>query len=165
MPKYSLLIAVLLLGAGVRPPKETPPSHLVGTWQLVSRLDRDSNGHLLTEPSLGTDPKGFLIYDAAGHVTAQLMARTRAAAPCAVTASAEANSPAHISGYEAYFGRYEVDSATGTVTHLVEGALSQSDVGRRLTRRFHIVNDTLTIQFEPGSPGHTRTLVWRRVSP
>jgi hypothetical protein len=81
-----------------------------------------------------------------------------------VTASAEANNLAQISGYEAYFGRYEVDTAAGTVTHIVDGALSSSDAGRRLTRRVRLAGDTLTIQFEPGAPGRTRTLVWQRVS-
>ena len=56
---------------------------------------------------------------------------------------------------------------TNTVTHILEGALSPSDVGRRITRRFRLEGDTLIIQFEPGGYGNKRTmraLTWRRVS-
>jgi hypothetical protein len=75
--------------------------------------------------------------------------------------------PANFGGYSAYFGRYQVDAKAGTVTHVVEGALSPADVGEHLRRRFHLVGDTLTIQFEPlnADGGHrTRTLIWHRVS-
>ena len=70
------------------------------------------------------------------------MARHRPADPCTITAPADANNPAHLGGYDAYFGRYEVDTAVGTVTHILEGALSPGDVGRRLIRRFSLVGDT-----------------------
>ena len=141
---------------------------LVGTWQLESRVDRDSSGQVLPEPSLGSDPVGYLIYDAAGHVAVQLMARHRPDSPCEVTSSPRSGNVGHIGGYDAFFGRYEVDAQAGTVTHILEGALSPADVGRRLARRFKVAGDTLTLEFEPGgSPGTgpTRTLTWRRVSP
>ena len=138
---------------------------LVGTWQLVTRVDHDSDGTAVPEPSLGADPIGYLIYDNSGHVAVQMMARTRGSNPCQVTAAASANNLAHVGGYDAYFGRYEVDGAAGTVTHILEGALSPSDLGRRLTRRFKLEGDTLTIQFEPGGDRRvTRTLVWRRAT-
>jgi catechol 1,2-dioxygenase len=164
MSKSLAFIAAFLLSPLTGPPPRTAPSGLVGTWQLLSRADRDSSGRILVEPSLGSAPLGFLIYDAAGHIAVQLMARDRASMPCAITAAAQTNNATQITGYEAYFGRYEVDAAAGVVTHVLQGALSSSDVGRRLTRRFHLVADTLTLQFEPGGPGRTRTLVWRRVA-
>jgi len=140
--------------------------NLVGTWQMVSRVDRDVEGNVLPEPSLGPDPLGYLIYDAAGHVAVQLMARQRPAVPCQVTASAASNNVGHIGGYDAFFGRYEVNVTAGTVTHILEGAISPEDVGRRLTRRFKLIGDGLTLEFEPGglTAGRTRTLTWRRVS-
>lgn len=140
--------------------------NLVGTWQMVSRIDRDAEGTVFPEPSLGSDPIGYLIYDAAGHVSVQLMARHRPPVPCQVTASAASNNVEHIGSYDSFFGRYVVDSSAGTITHILEGAISPGDVGRRLTRRFTIVGDTLTLEFEPGgaAAGRTRTLTWRRVS-
>ncbi len=96
------------------------------------------------------------------------MARKRTSAPCAPIAAADVNNVAQIGGYDAYFGRYEVNMTTGTVTHILDGALSPGDVGRRITRRFRLEGDTLTIQFEPGGQDKkqiTRTLTWRRISP
>jgi hypothetical protein len=159
-----LIIAGLLLSSTVVLGADSP-GRLVGTWQLVSRVDRDASGKTVPDPSLGPDPIGYLIYDGSGHVAVQLMAGHRSSDPCQVTAPAEANNLAHVGGYDAYFGRYEVDLAARTVTHILEGALSQPDVGRRLVRRFKLDGDTLTIEFEPAAKGRTRTLIWRRVSP
>jgi hypothetical protein len=139
---------------------------LAGTWQLVSRVDRDAAGAIVPEPGLGSDPTGYLIYDAAGHVAAQLMKTHRGSNPCEVTASSQGNNVAPVGGYDAYFGHYQVDWSAGTVTHILDGALSPSDVGRRLSRRFKVEGDILTIQFEPGGredPRITRTLIWKRV--
>jgi Lipocalin-like domain len=157
------LTVVLLCGMGWA--CHPIPNALVGTWELISRVDRDSTGGPVVEPSLGSNPKGYLIYDATGHVAVQLMARDRSGSPCTVTAAAQANNLAHIGGYDAYFGRYEADQRTGTVTHILDGALSQSDIGRRLTRQYRLAGDTLTIWFWPGGTDHriTRTLVWHRV--
>jgi hypothetical protein len=140
---------------------------LAGTWELVSRVDHNAAGHVVPEPSLGSDPIGYLIYDTKGHVSVQMMARHRSSDTTIITSPSQANNLAHVGGYDAYFGRYEVDAKAGTVTHILDGAISPADVGRRLTRRFHVEGNTLTISFEPGrseSPRLTRTLVWRRVS-
>jgi hypothetical protein len=145
---------------------QSPPG-LVGTWQLISRIDRDANGNTVPEPSLGADPAGYLIYDNSGHVAVQMMAKHRDSNAFQVTAPSAANNLAHVGGYDAYFGRYEVDLAKGTVTHILEGSLLPADVGRRLTRRFKLDGNTLTIQFEPGGESDrriTRTLVWRRAT-
>jgi hypothetical protein len=143
------------------------PNDLVGTWQLVTRIDRDADGNVVAEPSLGASPTGYLIYDAAGHVAVQLMKANRSSNPCEVTAPAQANNLAHVGGYDAYFGHYEVDWSAGTVTHILDGALAPADVGRHLSRRFKLEGDTLTIQFEPAGKEAkqlTRTLTWKRVS-
>ena len=145
---------------------------LVGTWHLLSRIDLDSVGGVRTEPVLGNHPLATLIYDRAGHVAAQLMARDRVPADCGRTTATDPNNSTYICRYDAYFGRYEVtyraDSSAGTVTHIFVGALAPSDVGRRVTRDFQLAGDTLTIRFAARGPTNepvTRTLVWQRVSP
>jgi hypothetical protein len=161
-----LIVAIVSISLAGVASGQTPPG-LVGTWQLVSRVDTDPSGKRIADPSLGAHPVGYIIYDNSGHVAVQLMAKDRSANPCEVTAPSSANNLAHIGGYDAYFGRFEVDAAAGTVTHILEGALSPADVGRRLTRRFKLDGDTLTIQFEPGGTGDpkiTRTLVLHRVT-
>jgi hypothetical protein len=163
-----VVCALLLSGVGCKRGDKVPVG-LVGTWELVSRIDRDASGNVIPEPSLGSDPLGYLIYDSKGHVAAQLMARHRSSATVAtVTSEANSNNPAHIGGYDAYFGRYEADTKSSTVTHILDGALAPADVGRRITRRFELAGDTLTITFEPGTQGNgkiTRTIIWRRISP
>jgi hypothetical protein len=51
------------------------------------------------------------------------MAKDRSASPCEVTAPSSADNLAHVGGYDAYFGHFEVDGAAGTVTHILEGEL------------------------------------------
>jgi catechol 1,2-dioxygenase len=140
----------------------------VGTWQLASRTDRDSSGRVLSAAGLGETPIGFLMLDAAGHVSAQLAARERSGLVCDSTGrSPDPNNNANISGYSAYFGRYEVNASAGIITYIIEGTLSPADAGKRLLRRFHVVGDTLTISFDPLGPDGTpraRTLIWHRVS-
>ncbi len=161
-----LFVAIVLVSLAVAASGQTPAG-LAGTWQLVSRIDTDPSGKAIADPSLGANPVGYLVYDNSGRVAVQLMARNRSANPCQVTAPSSANNLAHVGGYDAYFGRFEADGAAGTVTHILEGALSPADVGRRLTRRFKLDGDVLTLQFEPGGtsdPKITRTLVWHRVT-
>jgi hypothetical protein len=145
------------------------PAALIGTWQLVSRADRDGRtGEPIPEPSLGPDPTGFLVYDAAGRVHAQIMSRRRPDDPGRVTAPAVANNVAHVGGYYAYFGRYEVDAARGRVLHHIEGSLLRADVGRTIWRRYRLLGpDTIALDFEPGGesePRIVRSLVWKRIA-
>jgi hypothetical protein len=164
MIKCIALIGILLGVASGAMAAHLTVAGLVGTWQLMSRFDHDGAGKVVPGISLGPDPYGVLIYDNAGHVSSQLSARQRGIEACAATAPGSTNNSAPICGYDAYFGRYEVDVAAGVVTHFMDGALAPTDVGRRVSRRFHLVDDMLTIEFEPGAPGITRTLVWRRIS-
>ena len=165
---YLVLFCGLLLASASCRRGANVPADLVGTWQLVSRVDRDASGQVIPESSLGSDPVGYLIYDSKGHVAAQLMAKHRIAASGAITSEPNSNNPAHVGGYDAYFGRYEVNTRSHTVTHILDGAISPGDVGRRITRRFEVSGDTLTITFEPGTQANgkiTRTIIWRRISP
>lgn len=165
--RQAIAIAFLVDAAGALH-AQTRPNDLVGTWQVVSRVDRDSAGRATIEHTLGRDPRGYLIYEATGHVAAQLMARQRSDNACEAVGARDANNSTYICAHDAYFGRYEVDSAAGTVVHLLEGALAPPDVGRRLTRRFRVARDTLTIQFEVRRQDGrklTRTMTWHRIGP
>lgn len=138
---------------------------LPGTWQLQSRIDVDSSGQRLLEPSLGEDPIALLIYDRAGHFAAQFMRRDRSADVPDGPANAKNNSRAQ-GGYDAYFGSYSVDDAQSTVTQHLLGALSKEHVGAVLTRAMHVQGDTLVIRLETTAANGvavTRTLTWRRV--
>jgi catechol 1,2-dioxygenase len=159
------LVIVLAFAGTAAAPVANDARALVGMWELVSRVQRDAQGNVVPEPSLGSDPVGYITYDSSGRMAVQLMARHRSGTPCATTARSDANNIEHVGGYDAYFGRYVVDTTAQVVTHTLEGSISPVDVGRKMTRRYRLDGDTLTLEFEPGGAGSalTRTLVWRRV--
>lgn len=143
----------------------TLASQLVGTWRLVSRKDHTAAGERRVDPGLGADPIALLAYDAAGNFTAQFMKRDRSTDEIVATGRASVNNSAAVNGYDAYFGTYTVDEASGSVTQLLEGALSLSDVGKIVTREMRVEEDRLIIQLATTSADGepiTRTLSWLR---
>ena len=60
----------------------------------------------------------------------------------------------------AYFGTYEVDDVSQTVTHRVEASLEPSWVGTSLKRRFRW--DGARLVLTRAVPGTTDELVWER---
>src|SRR5580692_5322664 len=103
---------------------------LVGSWVLESRIDRVASGEVRPEPSLGSDPIAFLVFDAAGYFAAQFMKRDRKSAPDAPTANRPTNNSQARGGYDAYFGTYSFDETRGVLTTVLEGALSPENVGQ-----------------------------------
>jgi hypothetical protein len=153
-------------------PSEPLSKVLVGTWELLSRVDRTAAGERRIEPGLGEDPVALLYYDGSGHFAAQFMKRDRAmdAPPAphgavAVGGTGAPNNSRAQGGYDAYFGTYTVDDSRSTVTQRLLGALSPENVGLVLTRAMIVEGDRLTIALDTaaadGEPVR-RTLVWRR---
>jgi hypothetical protein len=149
----------------------TLASQLLGTWRLVSRDDRTLDGQPRIDPVLGADPVAILTYDTGGNFAAQFMRRDRASAASAAVAPAAApaapggNNSTAVNGYDAYFGTYTVDEASGTVTQTLQGALSAGDVGKVVTREMRVTDGKLTIQLQTTNAGGEpviRTLRWTR---
>ena len=142
---------------------------LVGTWELLSRVDRTPSGERRVDPSLGEHPVALLYYDRTGHFAAQFMNRERGSAATAAAAAmgaAGSNNSRAVGGYDAYFGTYRVNDATGEVTQTLQAALSPESVGMTVTRTMQVDGDTLTISIDlTDSRGDrvTRTLTWKRV--
>ena len=159
-----ILFSLSLALHGCASHQRTYNGDLVGTWRLISRIDRTADGRTFVEPSLGSDPISLLIYDRAGNVAAQLMRRDRTVmAPAAATG--DPNNSGALNGYDAYFGTYSVDRASGALIHTLSAALVPADVGRQLVRNFRFENGDLIIWFNSrGLAGEqvTRTLTWRR---
>jgi hypothetical protein len=84
-----------------------------------------------------TDIQGMLLYTGDGHMSVQLM---------------YPQSESHLTndyvknGYEASFGSYDVDEAKHTVTHHVQGSITEGLVGKDLTRAFQISGKRLIIK-------------------
>ena len=137
---------------------------LVGLWHLVSVEAKLDDGEVGLP--FGSEPRGRLIYDAAGNVAVQIMTSGRAeftsgdrgvAAPEEVWQAFD--------GFIAYWGTYAVDETNLTVTHHVEGSLFPNDLGKNQRRHYALIENRLTLRTEPTVRyGKQRTvdLVWQR---
>jgi Lipocalin-like domain len=100
---------------------------LIGAWRLVRIETPGPHGKRVTQPL------GMLIYTRDGHVSVQLM----------YPKSANAQSNEYVQdGYEASFGSYDVDEATHTLTHQVQGSITRDLlVGKDLPRVYRFSED------------------------
>jgi len=132
---YGILALVLAAGCGVsqtRSAEKAGPSRpdrerLIGAWHLASIAGPD--GKLLTTGV----PTGMLIYTLDGHMSVQLM----------YPKSEKPLSNEYVqNGYEASFGSYDLNEATHTVTHHVQGANTGDQlVGKDLSRVYQFNGD------------------------
>jgi hypothetical protein len=145
----NLMLAGILALAGVSVARtQIPECRLCGTWVLVDRIDRTAAGQVLEEPNLGADPIGIIVYDRAGNVSAQLMKRHHTDTTATPQGTQATNNSSATGGYDAYFGKYEVDTKAHTVTHHLIGAIALGDIGKSLTRSYEFVGGELRLSFE-----------------
>ena len=140
----------------------------VGVWKLVSGESRDQVTSEVRYP-WGTKPVGRLAYDDAGRVFAQLMnpgrrsvggMANRGAAAAIATASAE-DMREMLTGFNAYFGTFDVDEPARTVIHHLQSALIPSWVGTDQRRKYEFSGSNRLIMFNTASQADYR-LVWER---
>src|SRR6266571_151526 len=121
------------------------PQGLVGSWRLASYEDRPAAGPAVFP--YGTEPKGFLVYDATGHITIQIMKqphpKVASGDPYRVTPQEK---EALLDAYAAYFGTYRVDATRGIVVHHAEGDLYGLFIGRDEERPFELTGDRLVLK-------------------
>jgi hypothetical protein len=137
---------------------------LIGTWRLLSRIDRGRDGTVRPDPVLGSDPLGLVTYTR-DRFSAQFMKRDRSDVSSQAPAGSGRNNTSAVGGYDAYFGTWRA-GADGTVVHRLEAALTPANVGLEVARKLVVEGDRLTITLETASLGGeavTRTLVFERV--
>ena len=102
---------------------------LIGAWHLAHIEAPGSDAKPMDIPQ----PKGMLIYTLDGHMSVQLM----------YPRSANALSNEYVQdGYEASFGSYDLDEATHTLIHHVQGSVTRDLlIGKDLPRVFHFTED------------------------
>src|SRR5262245_46157623 len=140
----------------------------LGVWRLVSCESRDKSDGEVRYP-YGTNPIGRITYDEAGRMSAQLMRAGRrlvggsprdGSAAAIRTASAE-DLREILTGFNSYFGTFDVDEAAGIVIHHVQACLIPSWVGSDLQRTYEFTGaDQMTLTAS-GDQVVTR-LLWRR---
>jgi Lipocalin-like domain len=102
---------------------------LIGAWHLTHIDVPGPDG----KPTPIPQPVGMLIYTGDGHMSVQLM----------YPKSANAQSNEYVQdGYEASFGSYDVDEASHTLTHHVQGSITRDLlVGKDLPRIYQLTAD------------------------
>ena len=106
---------------------------LIGAWRLVSLEVPGQDGKM----NRVADLKGMLIYTQDGHVSVQLMYPESASN---LTNDYVKN------GYEASFGSYDVNEEAHTVTHHVQGSITEGLIGKDLARAYQFSEGRLIIK-------------------
>jgi hypothetical protein len=132
-------------------------NRLVGTWRLVSFEEQGPDGGVIHP--YGPNPVGFLMYDASGRMSVQIMRSGRDRLP---SANFDELSPellkSTLEGFTAFSGTYRIDEAACEVIHKVECHILPGSVGKELKRSFELAGDKLLLR-----PSTSRLLVWQRI--
>jgi len=138
--RIAIIVALVLLFSvscwtqSSRPSNGSTRERLIGAWRLVS------DEEIVNGKSTKLDQTGILTYTSDGHMSVQIMDRNPNATQDAGPVQYSAN------GYEGYFGRFDVNEATHSVTHHVEGALVRSLIGKDLTRIYTFSGNQLILK-------------------
>lgn len=152
-----LLLAALLLFAGglaAQPPLELVRSHFIGAWRLVTCESKSPAGDVARP--FGDKPQGRLVYDNEGRVSLQIMrpgARFRLLTRATLPTESSREEFA-----EAWFGAFEIDPETETVTHQIQASLQAAQIGTGITRRYNFWSNRMILTGSAG--GRNWRMVW-----
>lgn len=103
---------------------------LIGSWKLIDYTETPVDGGP-DKWRLGHDPRGAILYNPDGYMSAQL-----ARPPEAVS------DPGEPHGYQiAYSGPFTVDEESGVVTHHLEVCVIPALIGSKQSRRVKFLGD------------------------
>ena len=139
-------------------------SSFIGSWHLISRIDKTNAGEIIDEPILGNDPIALLMYDGLGNMSVQIMKRDRNDSTTIISTRQDSDNSTFFNGYDAYFGTYIIDTLKHQIKHRIKGTINQQDIGKELIRNYSISVDTLLLWFTASNANVsvTRTLTWVR---
>ena len=121
----------------------------VGAWRLAS-LEQPGEGGKIHK----VDCSGLLVYTRDGHMSVQVMEREpKAQAPAGPEQYSQG-------GYEASYGRYEINERDHTFTFHVEGALVRTLIGKDLPRAYELSGKQLIVKST--RPDEHWRVVWER---
>ncbi len=107
----------------------------VGAWRLVSLEAAGPDGQIHR-----ADSTGMFVFTRDGHASVQVMERNPQ--PQAHAGPEQYSQ----GGYEATFGKYEIDKSANTFTFHVEGALVRTLIGKDLPRSFEFSGKQLIVK-------------------
>ncbi len=136
---------------------------LVGVWRYAGEVDTRADGSPAPASTL-SDAEGLLIYTADGFMSVVIMPKGRKWSSDTATLPELKET---VSNGTAYAGRYEVDAANHTVTHINSVNLEPDYQGQRLVRTYSLKGDTLQLSGTFPYEGETIRFVitWMRVRP
>jgi len=117
---------------------------LIGAWRLAALEEQGPNGEVRA-----ADSTGLLVFTPDGHMSVQVMSRI-----------ALSDTPYAQGGYEASFGRYDLDEVAHRFVFHVDGALVRSLIGKHLARAFELSGGRLIVRST--NPVERWRVVWER---
>jgi hypothetical protein len=153
------LIGLLCIAMTMTTRAEVPANHdtvtaqselerFVGAWRLAWLEEPGPDGNVHR-----ADCTGLFVFTRDGHASVHVMYRTPAGGNAGSVQYAQG-------GYEASYGRYDVDERAQTWTFHVEGALVRGLVGKDLKRRYEFSGNQLIVT--PSSPDEHWRVAWER---
>jgi Lipocalin-like domain len=121
----------------------------IGAWRLAWLEEEGADGSVHR-----ADCTGMLVFTSDGHMSVQVMYRN----PQKGTGAGPVQYAQ--GGYEASFGRYEIDERTHSFTYHVEGALVRNLVGKDLKRVYELSNKQLIVR--SSDPSEHWRVAWER---
>jgi tetratricopeptide (TPR) repeat protein len=149
----------------------TTRQELIGAWRLLSIEVTGPNGPMI-DPFYHADSTGILIYDPSGWMSVQIAGHPRPAmqAPESRPTPTEPAQQARLKAavldtYYAYFGTWEYDEATSTVTHHVQSSLIPGEAGKSYAQAVALDGGRLsfTVPREIAGERVLQTKVWERL--
>lgn len=125
-----------------KPVERSQGASLVGTWRIVRHTP--AVGADSTSLVFGARPRGYLVYDATGHVFLQV--QDSGGADTVKSQWREASDSLLkkvLLGFQAYFGTYVVDTTGQMVTHRIEGELLPRLGSVEVATPFRLSGDSL----------------------
>ncbi|MGC2659750.1 MAG: lipocalin-like domain-containing protein [Bryobacteraceae bacterium] len=135
-------------------------SPFLGSWGLVSCEDILSSGEV-SRP-FGDSPLGSILYQADGHMSAQVSVNspTRFVSEDPLRAAAEEAIEASRT-YLGYWGSFKVYVEKGVVVHRVEGSSFPNWIGTEQVRHFRFEGSNRLILEAQWPSGYSK-LIWQR---
>ena len=141
------MTAMTLSGRQDRGGNQDIRERFVGAWRLAWLEEEGADGKIHR-----ADCTGLLVYTRDGHMSVQVMYRN----------PQPATNPAPVQyaqgGYEASFGKYEIDERAHKFTYRVEGALVRTLIGKDLTRVYDFSDKQLIVK--SSSPDEHWRVAW-----
>ena len=140
---------------------------LIGTWRLTGAELRSTSGKSMYP--YGATPRGMLMFDRDGHMTAVMMQPDR---PAFASADPTTGTPDEINaafqGFDACCGTYSVDEDHSTFTYHIEACLLPNWVGMDVSRLVRLEPPRLHLRvvrpYTFGGEEWTGVVSWERAS-